>query len=228
MLLMTVDDSTGDLIGGVEEFDNPRVDELTARLEERVAKDPKDVRSLLLLGNGYYLQGKIAKSIEMFNRAIALNPEYPYAYYYIGIARYRSAHMKEAIAALERVTALAPSMVMAYYWLGITYFHCGRYAEARKAFETLLEKNKESHIAHYHAAVICAFERDYAAARAHLEALVNLGSQDPQVYLRLGTCYFHLHKLSEAMQAYRKGLKLNPDNQPLKEALAELADVQEP
>jgi cytochrome c-type biogenesis protein CcmH/NrfG len=217
-----------DLFGGVEEIDNPGVDELTSRLEERVAHNPTDLRSLLLLGNGYYLQGKITQAMEMFGRAIKVNPDYPYAYYYIGIAQYRSAHIKEAIESLSKVTALAPSMVMAYYWLGIAYFHCGRYKEARHAFETLLQKNKESHIAHYHAAVICMFERDYSAARAHLEALVGLGSQDPQVYLRLGNCLFHLHKNSEAIHAYRSGLKLNPDNAPLKEALAELVEVQMP
>ena len=217
-----------DLFGGVEEIDNPRVDELTTKLEERVAQNPADLRSLLLLGNGYYLQGKIAKSLEMFNRAVALNPDYPYAYYYIGIAQYRSAHIQEAIAALSKVTTMAPSMVMAFYWLGIAYIHCGRYAEARQAFETLLEKNHESHIAHYHAAVICMFEQNYEAALAHLGALVKLGSQDPQVYLRLGHSYFHLHKNSEAMAAYRTGLKLNPDNAPLKEALAEIAEAQMP
>ena len=217
-----------DLFGGVEEIDNQRVDGLLGKLEERVAQNPADLRSVLLLGNGYYLQGKIAQSMEMFNRAIALSPDYPCAHYYIGIAQYRSAHIKEAIASLSKVTALAPSMVMAYYWLGIAYFHCGKYAEARAAFEKLLEKNKESHIAHYHAAVICMFQRDYAAAREHLEALVKLGSQDPQVYLRLGNCDFQMHKISEAMDAYRTGLKLNPDNAPLKEALAELVDVQAP
>jgi tetratricopeptide (TPR) repeat protein len=217
-----------DLLGGVEEIDNPRVDVITSRLEERVAQNPTDVRSLLLLGNGYYLQGKIARSMEMFSRAIAANPNYPYAYYYLGIAQYRSARMHEAIQSLSKVTDLAPSLIMAYYWLGIAYFHCGRYKEARQAFETLLEKNHESHIAHYHAAVICMFERDYAAARAHLEALVRLGSGDPQVYLRLGNCLFHQHQISEAISAYRAGLKLNPENKPLREALAELVEVQMP
>lgn len=217
-----------DIFGGVEEIDISHVDMLTSKLEERVAQNPGDQRSLLLLGNGYYLQGKIAKSIEIFNRAIALNPEYPYAYYYIGIAQYRRANIKQAIEALTKVTTLAPSMVMAYYWLGIAYFHCGHYAEARTAFETLLEKNHESNIANYHAAVICMAQRDYKAACAHLEALIKLGSEDPQVYLRLGASYFRLHKISEAINAYRAGLKLNPDNTPLKEALAELVDVQAP
>jgi protein O-mannosyl-transferase len=217
-----------DLFGGVEELDNPRVDEFTSKLEGRLTQNPNDVRSLLLLGNGYYLQGKIAQSIEMFQRAIALNPDYPYAYYYLGIAQYRSAHIQEAIESLSKVTALAPSLVMAYYWLGIAHFHCGKYDEARTAFETLLEKNKESHIAHYHTAVICMAQRDFEAARQHLETLVQLGSQDPQVYLRLGRCFFYLHKLTEAMDVFRRGLKLHPNNGPLKESLEELTDVQGP
>ena len=53
---------------------------------------------------------------------------------------------------------------------------------------------------------------------------MGLGGQDPQVYLRLGNSYYHLHKISEAMKAYRAGLKLNPNNAPLQEALAELAE----
>jgi cytochrome c-type biogenesis protein CcmH/NrfG len=217
-----------DLLDGVEPKDKARATEITGRLEERVAKNPTDVRSLILLGNNYYLQGQIARSIEVFNRAVAVDPNQPDSYYYLGVAQYRRAHINEAIAALTKVTALAPSMVMAHYWLGITLFHCGRYDEARQAFETLLKKNHESHIARYHAAVICMTQRDYKAALAHLEALVKLGSQDPQVFLRLGACHFQLHQHSEAMTAYRAGLKLNPDNAPLKSALAELVEVQEP
>jgi cytochrome c-type biogenesis protein CcmH/NrfG len=216
------------MLDGVEPLDAPRVTELTRRLEEKVAKNPTDLRSLILLGNSYYLQGEIDRSIEVFNRAVAVDPEQPDAYYYIGVAQYRRARINEAIIALTKVTSKAPAMVMAHYWLGIALFHCGRYDEAREAFETLLQQNHESHIAHYHAAVICMTQRDYEAARGHLESLVKLGSQDPQVFLRLGASYFQLHKLSEAMNAYRAGLKLNPENAPLKAALAELRDVQEP
>lgn len=209
-------------------IDYAHVNELAESLEKTTAQNPKDLRSLLLLGNAYYLQGKISKAIEVFNRAIKFYPKDPYAYYYIGIAQYRSAHIQEAVDALTQVTVLDPSMVMVYYWLGITLFHCGRYDEARKAYETLLQKNNESHIAHYHASVICMFQRDYTAACKHLEALVRLGSQDPQVYLRLGNSYFQLHKLSESMNAYRTGLQFHPDNAPLKNALTEIVEAQDP
>lgn len=217
-----------DLLGSIEGMEDPHVDSLTQRLEQKVAQNPADERSLLLLGNAYYLQGRIAQGIETFQKAVALRPDNAYAHYYIGISHYRRAEIEEAIAALTKVVSLAPGMVMAYYWLGITCFHAGRYEEARAAYESLLQKNTESHVAHYHAAVICLTMRDHDGARKHLEALVNIGSRDPQVYHKLGRAYWMLNKPNEAAAAYRQGLALNPDNAPLKEALAELVDVQEP
>jgi cytochrome c-type biogenesis protein CcmH/NrfG len=217
-----------DMMDAMEAMADPHVDQLTHHLQEQVERNPADFQSLMMLGNGYYLQGKIALSIATFNRALVLNPQDPYAYYHLGVAYYRSAQIDEAIEALTQVTVLAPSMVMAYYWLGIAHFHGGCYREARKAFETLLEKNHESHIAHYHAALICLADREFDAARAHLETLAELGCRDPQVYLHLGEAYYHLHKPTEAMKAYRRGLELNPHNGPLQESLADLVDVQEP
>ena len=223
-----MNDPVLDLLSAIDETDQSQVDELTGQLEYRVEENPASLRSWLLLGNCYYLQGKIALAIETFQKAIAIDPEVPYAYYYIGVALYRSARIEEAIQALTKVTALAPSMVMAYYWLGIAYFHTGQYPEARAAFEVLLQRNKESHIAHYHAALICLAEREFEAAQRHLETLTSLGCRDPQVYLHLGEAYYRLNKTSEAAEAYRKGLKLNPGNVPLQESLTELVDVQEP
>lgn len=217
-----------DLLGSIEGMDDPHMDSLTARLEQKVAQNPADERSLLLLGNVYYLQGRIVQGIEIFRKAVALNPEHAYALYYIGISHYRRGEVDGAIEALAKVVKLAPGMVMAYYWLGIALFHAGRYEEARAAFESLLERNTESHVAHYHAAVICMTMRDHDAARGHLENLVKLGTRDPQVYWRLGRCLWSLHKPIEAAEAYRKGIALNPGNVPLREALAELTDVQEP
>jgi len=217
-----------DLLGSIEGMEDPHVNSLTLRLQQKIEQNPADERSLLLLGNVYYLQGQIAQGIETFQKAVSLRPDNAYAHYYIGISHYRRAEIEEAIAALTKVVTLAPSMVMAYYWLGIAYFHAGRYEEAREAYETLLKKNTESHVAHYHAAVICLTMRDYEAAREHLEALVKIGSRDPQVYHKLGRAYWMLNKPTEAAAAYRQGLALNPDNAPLKEELAELLDVQEP
>jgi tetratricopeptide (TPR) repeat protein len=92
-----------------------QIDDLTIELEKKIAEDPEDLRALLMLGNGYYLRGKIEAAIQTFKKAISVNPRLPYAYYYMGVCYYRSMRLDEAIATLEKSIESSPSMIMAHY-----------------------------------------------------------------------------------------------------------------
>ncbi len=209
-------------------MDASQLDELMNQLEENVTKNSKDLRSLLMLGNGYFMRGKISTAIKIFEKAISVNPNLPYAYYYLGVSHYRRMHLDEAKKTLKKVIELSPNMLMAYYWLGITYWHLGKYNKSRQAFETLLERNSDSPMAHYHAALACIEEQCYHCALNHLEALLKIGQNDSRVYHHLGNVYLRLNRIPEAIKAYKKGLELSPNNNKILEALSYLTDVQEP
>jgi len=216
------------LADAMDTMDPTQIEELTQQLEMATQQNPADIRSLLMLGNGYYLRGQVSQAIETFQQAITINPHLPYAYYYLGICLYRGARIDEAIAALQKVVDLTPSLVMANYWLGIALYHKGYYKESRRAFEVLLEKNAESTIAHYHAALACMADQAQECAITHLESLLRLGNQDPQVFLYLGNLYFRMNRVHDAIATYRKGLEINSSNRPLQKALSYLTEVQEP
>ncbi len=209
-------------------MNSSQLDELMKQLEQTVNTDEQDIRSLLMLGNGYYLRGKISSAIEVFEKAIIVNPELPYAYYYLGVSHYRQLKLWDAKNALKKVIELAPEMLMAYYWLGMTYWHLGKYHKARKAFETLLEKKADSPMAHYHAALSCIEEQCYHCALEHLEELLKIGSEDSRVYYHLGNVYYRLRRIPEAINAYKHGLELSPNNSKIIDALQYLTEVQEP
>jgi tetratricopeptide (TPR) repeat protein len=228
MRLKQMTESSFDLADAMSSMDTSQIEELTRQLEEATAKAPNDVRSLLMLGNGYYLRGKIAQAVDTFRIAVKINPNIPYAYYYLGICLYRNARIDEAIAELKKVTELSPGMVMANYWLGIAYYHKGAYKESRNAFELVLENNAETIIAHYHAALACMADQAQECARHHLESLLRLGNHDPQVYLYLGNVYFRMNRVPDAISTYQKGLENNIGNIPLQKALSYLTEVQEP
>jgi cytochrome c-type biogenesis protein CcmH/NrfG len=217
-----------DLEETMDMMDISQIDELIKQLETKVSGDASDLRSLVLLGTSYYLRGQMRKAIDIYNQAIQVNPRSPYAYYYLGIALYRNAQVDEAIDALARLVSQTPAFAMAYYWLGIAYYHKGMYKESREAFEVLLKNNAETLIAHYHAARACMADEAFQCALPHLEALIASGSKDPQVLLYLGQVYYRLHRVPEAIATYRKGLQINPDNEPLRQALSYLIEVAEP
>ena len=171
---------------------------------------------------------KYLQRSRCLNRLFSANPDLPYPYYYLGISHFRQMHLWDAKRTLKKVIELSPDILMAYYWLGITYWHLGKYHKARQAFETLLEKKADSPVAHYHAALACIEEQCYHCAATHLEALLEIGSEDSRVYYHLGNVYFRLHKIPEAINAYKHGLKLSPNNGKILEALKYLTDVQEP
>jgi tetratricopeptide (TPR) repeat protein len=218
-------DSTLGLLGAAEHMDPTRIDKLARQLEKNLKENPNDLQSWLMLGNGYYLQGKIKMAIATFEKAINVSPHYPYFHYYLGICFYRSARIDEAIVSLKKVVDLSPTLIMVNYWLGIAYFHKGAYIESRGSFESLLRDNSESFIAHYHAALACIAGQDLDGARTHLESLVKLGNSDPQVYLNLGSVYFRLNKLDDAIASYRTGLEKNPGNIALQKELSYLTEV---
>jgi cytochrome c-type biogenesis protein CcmH/NrfG len=216
------------LAEAAEPLNLARTDRLVRRLETRRQKQPADVETLLLLGNSYYLLGRISEAIQVLKEAIALDSHVPETYYHLGVALYRSARIGDAIQAFTQAVTLAPALVMTNYWLGIAYYHQGEYAKSQKAFETLLKHNAESAIAHYHAALACMASNSHDSARQHLEALIDKGQADPQVYLLLGNVYYRLNQITKSLTIYKRGLELNPGNVPLKEALDYLLDVQEP
>ena len=62
----------------------------------------------------------------------------------------------------------------------------------------------------------------------HLETLAGITKNDSRVFYHLGNVYFRLNRIEDAINAYKCGLELSPNNPQLSEALRYLTEVQEP
>ncbi|HPB97655.1 MAG TPA: tetratricopeptide repeat protein, partial [Polyangiaceae bacterium] len=197
-------------------------------LRAAIEQDPTNVQNHLTLGKTYYWHGQIDEAIDSFQRALQIDDRDPAAFYHLGICHFRAARFTQAEKALAKAIALHPRFVMAHYWLGITAYHQGKYEEALGCFETICRESPESMIAHYHAALACMSMGNWALVRQHLEILRENGNTSTRVFLYLGRAYRRMNRPTEAIQVLRKGLSLYPRDELLKEALAELTDVQDP
>lgn len=77
------------------------------------------------------------------DRAIGLNPEYPYAFNTKGIVELAERDSKAASRAFSEAIKLAPDIANFYINLGYSYIQRGKYEEALSAYRKALELNPE-------------------------------------------------------------------------------------
>jgi tetratricopeptide (TPR) repeat protein len=87
-----------------EPLSNPRVGRNDARLEQLkklVAADPSDAFCLYGLAQEYAQRGNLDEALAWYDRCIAVDPNYCYAYYHKARALEDAGRSAEAIAALR-------------------------------------------------------------------------------------------------------------------------------
>ncbi len=98
-------ETSSGLMDDMELLEAEQLDDLTSDLEKHIIEDPTDLHSLLMLGNGCYLCGKISTAIRTFQKAVSVNPRLPSAYYYPGVSCCRAMRLDEAITAYQERAA---------------------------------------------------------------------------------------------------------------------------
>jgi tetratricopeptide (TPR) repeat protein len=80
-----------------------------------------DKKTLVLLGNAYYMDKEIEKAEEFYKKALSLDPNYAKAHFNLGIIHEENKKVKDAIQAYKRATELDKDFGEAYANLGDMY-----------------------------------------------------------------------------------------------------------
>lgn len=185
----------------------------------------------------YYLRGRhyfyrwgkknIEFAIQMFSRAIELDPGYALAY--TGIADCHAilysefgkdaAHLAPAREASQKAVELDPEAAEAHTSRGIALALSDQYDDAAEEFETAIALNGRLFEAHYFYARVCFIQGELAGAARHYEDAARVRPEDYQAPALLGTVYGALGLEQEAAAAreralhrIEKHLELNPDD----------------
>jgi len=194
----------------VEHLDLSRADALIQTLEAKIKSKPDDLRSLLLLGNTYYLLGQIGQSISHFEKVLAVNPQSAQAYYYLGVALYRSGRVDEAVQALSKVTQLSPSLVMAYYWLASPITTRGSMRSRGRLLKRCCSGTRSPSSRTTTRRWPAMADQAYEHARTHLEALISRGHRIRRSMCCSGMSYYRLNKINQAVDTYKTRLGFEP------------------
>ena len=97
-------------------------DQAIVALEKTIAINPNYADGIAGLGEVLQFAGRPDEAIEMFRKAIRLNPIPPVRYFHgLGLAYYLTGQYDEAIAALKRVINRNPNFWPAHIYLAATY-----------------------------------------------------------------------------------------------------------
>ena len=204
---------------------------------------PKDRRALQYVATSnpeaydYYLKGRkflyamssrnFAHAIQMYNRAIELDPNYAIAY--AGIAdtysqmfRFSDATPENAEKALEashQAVELDPDSAEAHASRGLSLFINGEYQRAEKHFETAGLLNPKLFESYFFYALSCSSQGNHEkAARLFVQAS-EVNTADYQSLSFLALAYTALGRTDDAVTARRRTIELiehhldmNPDD----------------
>ena len=123
---------------------NLPVDELVARVEARLASNPKDGRGWDVIAPIYLQRGQYQRAAQAYQQSIQLNGESPrrLAQFAEAILGATGGGVNDTVKAVyDRLLELKPDYLPAHFWLAIRLEQQGDKAGAVKAYEKLLARS---------------------------------------------------------------------------------------
>jgi tetratricopeptide (TPR) repeat protein len=173
-----------------------------------------DARSALTDGIAALEVGDLERAIELFNKAVELDPDLAEAYFRLGLAyalvEYRDRIDPEGeeltFPGDDKPDEEKPESVKAF-------------EKAVEAYKRLIEKDSENHVSHFNLGrALNKLDKDEEAARA-LRQAVKLNPDDSEYQVELGSVLMKLAKYREAELALKKAVEIDPLNSQAEELL---------
>lgn len=204
-----------------------------AQLEGRVAADPADVQSLVLLGLAYQQRARVTgdpsfypRSGAALSRAAHLDPKNALAATGLAALAASRHRFEQARVLAERARRLAPESAGALGVLGDALVELGRYREAFAVFNRMaaLKPNLASYSRISYARELLG-DPQGAIAAMRLAVQAGAGTVEPLAWtlVQLGNLYFDTGRLRPAESAYRRALFVLPGYVHARAALARVA-----
>jgi tetratricopeptide (TPR) repeat protein len=166
---------------------------------------------------GVYLNGignalsKYNESVECYDLAIEINPEYAEAYYNRGLAKAIQQHYNEAIADYTTAIEINPKYADAYYNRGLTKFHLQCYKEAIADYTTAIENNPKLADSYSARGLAKANQQHYNEAIDDYNKAIEINPKYADAYYNRGLAKFHLQCYKEAIVDFTTAIEINPE-----------------
>jgi len=216
----------GKPIGRVSKAQNPPQDQLQSLInlysqgqlqqalqqaETLVQQYPNS--SVLLNIQGAVLKGlgQLDLSVDAFNKALAIKPDYADAHYNMGLVLQEQGKLEEAIEAYNKALAIKPDYAELYNNMGNALKEQGKLEEAIEAFNKALAIKPDHAFAYSNMGIALQEHGKLEEAIESYNKAIAIKPDYADSYCCMGVALQEQGKLEEAIKAYRKALAIKPD-----------------
>jgi tetratricopeptide (TPR) repeat protein len=185
-----------------------------------------DSVSLNISGDQLYEQGQIQEAIAEFKKALELDPSNFNVHNSLGVCYGLQGDYPKAIKEFESALSLETEEYMALYNLGLVHVLTEQPERALELFLAADKINGAAYEVAFQTGKLYLDLGESAKGRPFLERAAALEPKSGAVYRFLGDCYAADNSPQEAISAYRKAIKLNPQDAASMSSLGCLFDVQ--
>ena len=204
---------------GIELANRGWSDEAISEFQKAIATDPNYAPAHDNIANLYAEKGDYLKALQIYLRAIELEPDSATVRYNFGC--FISNHAAEiALSEYQLATQQEPDFPEAHLNLGISLASQGRLLEAIDELQIASQQDPNDAQCPYELACILLETGKFKEAVSQLRKAVQKDPSYQPAWLSLGTCYLEQGFYSEANTALVKAVELEP-NDPV--ALCQLA-----
>lgn len=219
------------------------ISETRAKELEEFAKQNNSASSndLLEEGKTYYNDEEYDKAIEIFKKAIELNPNEYLNWQWLGRSYYERYDEENALNSLLKAVELNPNDDSNWYWLGISYGMNSQYDKEKESFLKATELNPNNADNWYKLGISYFNDKQYDKAIESFSKAVELNPNDDNNWDRLILSYRFNGQYDKAIESSLKAIEINPnsryywhwlgisyyDNEQYKEAIDSLSKALE-
>jgi tetratricopeptide (TPR) repeat protein len=169
-----------------------------------------DAVSLNISGDRCYQAGDIAGAIAEFKQGLRLDPSDMNLHNSLGVCYGILGDYAKALAAFENAIWLAPQEMMAVYNQGYVLLRKGQRDQALECFLTADAREPNVFEVIFHLGQTYMAMGAPEKARPYLEAATRANRRSGPAFTGLGMCLDKLGLTKEAIQAYKRAIKINP------------------
>jgi tetratricopeptide (TPR) repeat protein len=182
-------------------------------LNARIAQITPEAHKEFDLGKESMQANDVPASLQHFQKAIDLYPNYAEAYQLMGVVNLETGKLADAELQLAKATEIEPKLTTAFFALGICRNQMAKYAEAETALARGLELDPNSADGHYHIAEAYWNLGRFDDSEPHARKSLQLKPDMAPAHVLLGNSMLRKRDAPGALKEFKEYLRLAPQGE---------------